>query len=107
MIEHEIEPWLVLIGDSQLAFWQLQTPEATALALFSDGDKAAEYLTGLSVPNCRAHQPTRRELLTVMIRCYEQQVRYAVLDPTQSSARRIFPLRDVLLAARQALTQTP
>ncbi len=99
MMEHEIEPWLVVVDD-QVAFWQLSEPPAAALALFSDQAQAQAYVHGLNNPNCQVRQPSRRELLGLMISCYQQQVAYAVLDPNTTSARRIFQLREVLKAAR-------
>lgn len=99
MMEHEIQPWLVLVDD-QVAFWQLSEPPAAALALFSDEVQASAYVRGLNTANCQVRQPTRRELLALMISCYQQQVLYAVLDPNAQTARRIFQLRDVLKAAQ-------
>ena len=103
MMEHEIEPWLVLVDD-QVAFWQLSEPPAAALALFSGEVQANAYMRGLNSANCQVRQPSRRELLALMISCYQQQVLYAVLDPNAQSARRIFQLRDVLKAARDSFS---
>lgn len=102
MLEHEIEPWIVSINESQLALWQLSDPPAAALAFFSDQSRAEKYARGLEATHCQVLQPTRRELLGLMIQCYQQQILYAVLDPDSQSARRIFKLRDVLKAAREA-----
>lgn len=101
MIEHEIQPWIVAIEGNQLALWQIDQPPAAALALFSDRDKAELYASQLATARRDVIQPSRRELLGLMIKCYQEQIQFAVLDPNTQSASRIFNLRDVLRAARE------
>lgn len=103
MIDQEIEPWIIAINKNEIALWQLSDPPATALAFFSERVKAEEYAQRLFEATAEVLQPTRRDLLALMIRCYQQQILYAVLDPDAQVARRIFKLRDVLKAAREAL----
>lgn len=98
--EQEIDPWIVTIDGNQLALWQLTDPPVPALAFFTDRTKAEQYAGRLTGSATEVLQPTRRELLGVMIKCYQQQIQYAVLDPDTQVARRIFKLRDVLKAAR-------
>ncbi len=100
MIEHEIEPWIVSLNGNQIAMWQLNEPQAAALAFFSERSRAEEYARGLNAAESVVLQPSRRELLGLMIQCYQQQILYAVLDPDTQSARRIFKLREVLKAAK-------
>ena len=101
MIENELQPWLVLLdGGTQVAMWQLEQPAAAALALFSDRTKASAYSERLGNASYELIQPARVKLVRVMMECYQQQLRYAVLDPDGASAHRIFSLRDILKAAR-------
>ncbi len=100
MNEHELQPWVVTIDGSQVALWQLSQPAAVALALFSDQAKADAYAHSLVGRSCNVIHPSQRELLGLMIQCFQQQIVYAVLDPTETQASRIFQLREVLKAAR-------
>lgn len=106
MPENELSPWVVVHGQDEarsLAMWRLADVDEPALALFSDSTRAEEYATTHIRGDWRVTQPARSALLGIMIECYQQQVRLAVLDPDEAGARRIFKLRDVLKAAREEL----
>jgi hypothetical protein len=106
MNDNELQPWVVAVGDAEersLAMWRLSETEQPALALFSSAGLAEAY-AAKHVASCwQVAQPARSALLGVMIECYRQGVRLAVLNPAETSAQRIFNLRDVLRAARQEL----
>jgi len=104
--ESELEPWIVLTqeGSAQhLALWQLADASATAVALFSSRDQAEHYASQFVSSAYQIAQPERHALLRILIECFQNQVTLAVLDPDQHGAKKIFPLRDVLRAAREAL----
>lgn len=107
MSELELDPWIVAVasGDEPVAaLWRLEQNQASALALFSNEESANRYALANVTGHARAWQPSRRELVQVMIDCFRQGIQFAALDPDSSCARRVFDLRQVLLAAKRELT---
>ena len=105
MNENEIQPWVVVTaGDAEttLAMWQIKETGQVALALFSTRALAEHYAARLC-GSSSIMMPARPALLSIMIECYRQGVAFAVLDPDQATARKIFDLADVLRAARDEL----
>ncbi len=103
----ELEPWLIVLGqgaDSALALWRLDDQQGDALAVFSN-EVTAETYAG---QNCgdvyRVVQLRELALIRTLADCFGQGIRYATLDPGPSRAQRVFVIRDVLLAARQRLS---
>lgn len=106
MNENELQPWLIVQGQGDarsLAMWRLSDLDQPALALFSDAARAERYATAHIAIHWEVSQPARAALLHIMIECFQQQIKLAVLDPDQETARRVFNLRDVLKAARDEL----
>ena len=114
----EIEPWLVVLGESEdasLAMWRL-TDEVTArlnlapgaeltLAMFSTEQRASDYADKNCSGTKRIVQVDRTRLLSLMVDCFRQGIRYATLNPGDSSAHSLFVLRDVLSAAKRELNK--
>lgn len=106
MNDNELQPWVVVLEDAQersLAMWRLSDTQQPALALFSSAALAESYAAKHVDSNWQVTQPARTALLGLMIECYRQDIQLAVLNPAETSAQRIFNLREVLRAARQEL----
>ncbi len=114
----EIEPWLVVLGESEqgsLAMWRLSGEMATrlnlapgaerTLAMFSTEQHASDYADKNCSGTKRIVQVDRTRLLSVMVDCFRQGIRYATLNPGDSTAHSLFVLRDVLSAAKRELTK--
>jgi len=127
----ELEPWLVVLGEaeqSSLAMWQLtveqltggqlmpldallnklQTPEPISqltVALFSSEQRASDYADKCCSGITRVVQVDRTRFLSLMVDCFRQGIRYATLNPGDSTAQSLFVLRDVLSAAKQELSK--
>jgi hypothetical protein len=113
MNESELQPWLAILGDGSgrcPALWRVAETGQAALALFSTAEKAERYAGAAVEANAAAEarggsaeQPTRLQLVAILIECYRQNVELAVLDPDAYTARSIFKLADLLRAARTQL----
>ncbi len=102
----ELEPWIVIQATNQgsaPALWQLQSSAEIAVALFSDSQHAQDYAAEHITDVVDVVQPSRLDLLKMLIECYRQGVQVAVLDPNATTTSRLFVLRDVLRAARNEL----
>lgn len=106
----ELNPWLILLDAGQstsLAMWQwggsATEESAFSLAIFSSRELATQYAQRYCSPQATVAQFPELELIRALASCYEGGVRYASLDPTHSTARQLFNLRDVLSAAKQRL----
>ncbi len=105
----ELEPWLVIVGEteqSSLAMWQLAGEQLT-VALFSGEQRAADYADKCCSGMTRVVQVDRTRFLSLMVDCFRQGIRYATLNPGDSTAQSLFVLRDVLSAAKQELSKSP
>ncbi len=87
------------------ALWRVQSNDSIAVALFSVRDLAEAYAHANYSNQSQIIQPSRIELLRVLVECFRQGVRYAALDPSATQTRRIFELRQVLAAAKEELTK--
>jgi hypothetical protein len=109
MTSIDLEPWLVVLGEppnTSVAMWQLTQTGESLIALFSSRERASEYAErSCSHPNSFL-KVEQTALIRVLADSYRQGVRHAALDPTQTSARQLFVLRDVLTAARRFLRET-
>lgn len=119
----ELEPWLVVLGDDEhgsLAMWRLNndaspakaltqsSPDAVAqltVAMFSDQQRALDYADKCCSGAARIVQVDRTRFLSLMVDCFRQGIRYATLNPGDSTAQSLFVLRDVLSAAKQELSK--
>ncbi len=102
----ELDPWLILIGqepETRFACWHISHADQPALAVFSTRTHAERYAGEHCSPPATCMQLPEVSLLRMFADSYRQGVLYAALDPSDSSARQLFVLRDVLQAARQQL----
>ena len=116
---NELEPWLVVLGESEngsLAMWQLTGEVSTRLnlppaaqltvAIFSSEQRARDYADQCCSGASRIVQVDRTRFLSLMVDCFRQGIRYATLNPGDSTAQSLFVLRDVLSAAKQELSKS-
>ncbi len=110
----ELEPWLVILGDAahgSLAMWRLADEklpreEQLTVALFSTESRANDYAEKCCEgPHC-VMQVDRTRFLSLMVDCFRQGIRYATLNPGDSTAQSLFVLRDVLSAAKRELSRS-
>jgi hypothetical protein len=101
--DDEIQPYLVYRTSGrqvECALWALETG-AKSLALFLTAEAAGRYLDTAGLrPAWKAFRPGKPELLKILEHCLQVGVDYAVLEPDNDEARRLFDLREVLAAAR-------
>ncbi len=95
----EIVPVLlcrVEAGNMECALWKPQGG-TSAVALFLNAESAAAYQTanGLDA-SWQQYQPSRVDLLEILRQMHTAGVTVAVLDPDQSTAKRLFNLHAVL-----------
>ncbi|MEM7476473.1 MAG: hypothetical protein AAF483_15910 [Planctomycetota bacterium] len=102
----ELEPWVVVLGEApetELATWNIEANGHPALALFSAKDKAETYAQANCSETGQVLQLGQRELLQVLIDCFNQHTLFAVLDPVGAEARQVFRVKEILAAAKQQL----
>jgi hypothetical protein len=102
----ELEPWLILLGtedNRSLALWRLESRQEDTLALFSDLRRAEAYAQCYCQPCSEVYRFDRNQFISVLVDCFRQGIRLATLDPSDSAARQVFSIRDVLKAARVRL----
>ncbi|HEX4148906.1 MAG TPA: hypothetical protein VHY20_07960 [Pirellulales bacterium] len=101
--DDEIRPYLVYRNSGrqvECALWALDTG-GKALALFLTADAADRYLDTAGLrPAWKSFRPGKAELLKILEHCLQVGVAYAVLEPDNDEARRLFDLGQVLAAAR-------
>lgn len=104
----DLEPWLVIVGSpprTELALWHLEQQAQNSLAIFSSQSLAESYAQSHCAETSATIQPDRLGLVRTLADCYQRGLRYATLDPSLASCRRVFILRDVLAAIRDQLAQ--
>jgi len=101
--DDEIQPYLIyrVIGNKlECALWELDTGEKS-LALFLTPEAAAQYLSAAKLTDeWKAHRPSKPYLLQILEHSLRAGIRYAVLDPDDEEARRLFDLDMVVAAAK-------
>lgn len=101
--DDEFLPYLVCRRQAEqleCALWTLAEGPRT-LALFLTEESAQRYLEQTeSHDGWQIFQPQRDDLLKILEITVEAGVVYAVLDPHQGEARRIFDLKQVLRSAQ-------
>ncbi len=119
----ELAPWLVVLGDvveapqagsishGTLAMWRLSDEKLPAnaqltVALFSTEQRANDYAEKCCEAPGRVIQVDRTRFLSLMVDCFRQGIRYATLNPGDSTAQSLFVLRDVLSAAKRELSRS-
>ncbi len=108
--ETELNPWLILLSDgdsTSLAMWRIAgsstEQDTSSLAIFSDRAQATQYAQQYCSPVAQVMQFQELQLIRIMASCYEHGVQYAALNPTNSTTRQLFALREVLSSAKQRL----
>lgn len=95
----ELQPYLVYrIAGAQLecALWQVQDG-AKALALFLSEASATAYRnTCLTGDEWKVLRPRRDDLWQILKECHANGVPFAVLDPDQEKAVRVFDIKEIL-----------
>ena len=95
----EIKPFVVYRIDGkqmECALWQFKDGQK-ALALFLSGDAATSYRASANLGDeWKVFSPAREALLEMLKGCHEAGIGYAVLDPDQEKAKRIFSIPQVL-----------
>jgi hypothetical protein len=102
-VSEEIHPYVVyrINGDQlECTIWKLQEGEK-AVALFLTAEAAAAYGKAAKLGSeWKVFQPGKEALLQLLTACHQAGIRYAVLDPDLTQAKRIFDLGEVLRAAQ-------
>jgi hypothetical protein len=100
-MREEIQPYVVYRidgGQMECALWQFkQGPKA--LSLFLSGDSATSYRESANLgAEWKIFCPAKETLLQLLKSCNEAGIGYAVLDPDQEQAKRIFNIQEILNA---------
>jgi hypothetical protein len=100
----ELQPYILYRLDGkepEFALWQIKDGPK-ALALFLTDEKAVSYRTaGRMGEQWQVYRPAPAALLELLKACFQADIRYAVLDPTNEKARRVFSIADILAAVGQ------
>lgn len=102
----ELSPWVIIRGEGQnasLALWNIAESSSPSLAIFSEQAKAEAYDSSVDNEAGRIVQLEGLKLVQLLADCYTHGIKYASLDPSQTSARQVFVLQDVLRAAQANL----
>jgi len=103
--DDEIQPYLIyrVIGDQfECALWELDDGEKS-LALFLTPEAAAQYLAVAQLTaDWKTMRPSKPNLLQILEHSLQAGIRYAVLDPDNEEARRLFDLDMVVAAAKES-----
>ena len=98
-MREEIRPFLAYRRDGdqfECALWSL-SDGPQALALFLTQDTAQAYLQAAQLStDWQVFCPGPADLLQILRECTENGIEFAVLDPTEEQAKRIFDLRQVV-----------
>ena len=98
----EIEPYVVcraVGGELECALWTLAEGQK-ALALFLTAESATAYLASAKLlAPWRILLPVKADLLEILRGCAAAGIDYAVLDPNESEAKRMFDIARIVQAA--------
>ena len=84
------------------ATWMLEN-EHEALALFLTEESAQNYIkTVLQTDEWKVHQPARDHLTNLLVASHASGMKFTVLEPSNESAKRVFPLDQVIENIQQA-----
>jgi hypothetical protein len=102
--DDEIQPYLIyrVVGNKfECALWELDDGEKS-LALFLTSAAAAQYLAIAELTaEWKTLRPSKPKLLEILEYSLRAGIRYAVLDPNNEEARRLFDLDMVVAAAKE------
>lgn len=97
----ELDPYLLYrtsAAEAECALWRLTDGER-ALALFRAGDAATTYRAAAGLgPEWKLIRPEKPVLRSILEASLAAGIRFAVLDPDGSAAKRIFEIDKVLAA---------
>jgi len=101
-VSDEIEPFILYrltAGQVECAIPKL-TDGSQALAVFLTSESAVVYqkVAGLG-KEWTVFRPSKEALLQLLKACHEAGVAYAVLDPDEKQAKRVFDLQQVIRQA--------
>jgi hypothetical protein len=100
-VADELSPYLLVrVRDARAEFAKWRTQEGfDALALFLSEENAQGYAQKvLSGSGWQVVRPPRMSVLEVLRACHAAGVTLAVLDPDAGSAKRVFPIGEILMA---------
>lgn len=114
----DLQPWLLWrqLPDAQaeVSLWSIEQV-GTSIAVFSSYDLAERYRASVllrspddktestDASDWKTYQPTELELGQIMVEHYRAGVKWLALDPSESAAKRLFSMAEVLKALRQRL----
>jgi hypothetical protein len=102
MLDAELHPNLLyrIDGDqARFATWRLNEGHES-LALFTTRETAERYASEVeSAPGWTIYEPPREKLIEILRGCREAGILYAALDPVNGSAKTLFDIPQVLMAA--------
>ena len=103
--DDEIQPYLIyrVIGNTfECALWEIDGGEKS-LALFLTPESATQYLAAAQLTDdWKTIRPSKPNLLKLLEQSLRAGIRYAVLDPNNEEARRLFDLDMVVAAAKES-----
>lgn len=92
----------MLWADAAPALWQV-ADGPICLALFSTRENAARYAARMGIDPSTAEQLEAQPFVELLVECFRSEVRWAVLDPEDRYAKKLFDLADVLRRVREEL----
>jgi len=106
-VNDDILPYVVyrIAGEQiECALWQFKDGPR-ALALFFSGDAATAYQAAANLgTEWKIFCPVREDLLQILKASYAAGIGFAVLDPDQDKAKRIFDIRTILTTVGEYLS---
>lgn len=108
LTSNQANPLISLLNPPAPATQSLEAQPAAAqltVALFSSEQRASDYADKCCSGTSRIVQVDRTRFLSLMVDCFRQGIRYATLNPGDSTAQSLFVLRDVLSAAKRELAK--
>jgi len=100
-VADELSPYLLVRvrnDKAEFARWRVREGH-DALALFLSNDGARAYAeTSLDGPGWQIVRPPRASVLEALRACHVAGITLAVLDPCNESAKRVFPIGEILQA---------
>lgn len=101
----EIQPFLlhrIVDGQVEFALWQLREGQR-AIALFLNADSATAYAVAAELSgDWQVFHPEKEMLWKILQFASEAGMRWAVLEPDQEKAKRIFDIGEILRQGREA-----
>jgi hypothetical protein len=109
-VADELSPYLLVrVLNQRAEFARWRTKEGfDALALFLSSEKALSYAqNSLTGTGWQVVRPPSMSVLEVLRACFAAGLTLAVLDPDAGSAKRVFPIGEILSAIGPATPTSP